>query len=174
MAEDTSKKVEKKGAPAGDTPQPTQPGIQVVAQYIKDLSFENPNSPESLVSGWPAPDTNVQISLHHHPVKDDTYECVLNFRIDAKKKGEDKVCFLIELAYGALVVLKNVPKENHQPVLMIEVSKLLFPFAREIVANASAHGGYPPLYIAPINFEAIYMQEVQRRKAELEKKSASS
>ena len=146
-----------------------QPGIQIVSQYIKDLSFENPNAPESLVSGWPAPETSVQIFLGQKKVQDNTYECLIHFRIEAKKKGEDKVCFLADLHYAALVVLQNLAADQHQPVLMVEVPKLLFPFAREIVANLTASGGYPPLYLAPISFEAIYINEMKRLQAEQEK-----
>jgi preprotein translocase subunit SecB len=140
-----------------------QPSIQVVAQYIKDLSFENPHAPESLVAGWPQPDTNVQIFLRHAQLRDDAYECTVNFRVEAKKPGEEKIAFIVDLAYGALVMLKNVPKENHAPAVMIEVPKLLFPFAREIIANATASGGFPPLYLTPISFEQIYMNEVRRQ-----------
>jgi preprotein translocase subunit SecB len=150
------------------------PGIQVVAQYIKDLSFENPNAPESLVSGWPQPDTNVQISLRHHQVRDDAYECSIHFRIEAKRKDDGKVCFIIDLAYGALAILKNIPKENHQPVVMVEVPKLLFPFVREIVAGLTSKGGYPPLYLTPISFETIYVNEMKRLQAEKEKQAAAN
>ncbi len=150
------------------------PGIQVVAQYIKDLSFENPNAPESLVSGWPQPETNVQISLRHNQVRDDAYECSVHFRIEAKRKDDGKVAFIIDLAYGALAILKNIPKENHQPVVMVEVPKLLFPFVREIVAGLTSKGGYPPLYLTPISFESIYVNEMKRLQAEKEKASAAS
>lgn len=152
----------------------TAPGIQVVAQYIKDLSFENPNAPESLVSGWPQPDTNVQISLRHNQVRDDAYECSVHFRIEAKKKDDGKVCFIIDLAYGALAILKNIPKENHQPVIMVEVPKLLFPFVREIVASLTSKGGYPPLYLTPISFETIYVNEIKRLQAEKEKQKTAA
>ena len=144
----------------------TQPGIQVVAQYIKDFSFENPNAPESLVAGWPQPETNVQIFLRHQALRDDAYECSVNFRVEAKKPGEDKIAFIVDLSYAALVLLKNVPKESHAPVIMVEVPKLLFPFAREIIANATASGGYPPLYLTPISFEQIYMNEMKRQQGQ--------
>ncbi|MDE1151938.1 MAG: protein-export chaperone SecB [Micavibrio sp.] len=157
-------------APAGETQ--AQPGVQVVAQYIKDFSFENPNAPESLVSGWPQPETNVQIFLRHQPVKDDVYEVSVNFRIEAKRQPDDKVCFIIDLSYGALVVLKHIPAENHQPVIMVEVPKLLFPFAREIVANVTSAGGYPPLYLTPISFEAIYINELKRLQDEKKQQAA--
>lgn len=152
--------------PTQNQPQGTQaqPNIQVVTQFIRDLSFENPHVPESLVAGWGAPDTNVQIYLKHQGFKDDTYAVTLHLRVEAKKKGEDKVCFIVDLAYGALVVLHNVPKEHHQAAVLIEVPKMLFPFAREIVADTTAKGGYPPLYLSPISFETIYMNEMKRLK----------
>jgi preprotein translocase subunit SecB len=151
-----------------NAPLPDQqaPGIQLITQYIKDLSFENPNAPESLVSGWPPPDTSVQVYLGHKNVKENAYECLVHFRIEARKKGEDKLCFIIDLHYGALVVLHNVTPENHQPVLMVEVPKLIFPFARQIVAGLTGDGGYPPLYLTPISFETIYVQEMQRLQSE--------
>lgn len=150
------------------------PGIQIVSQYIKDFSFENPNAPESLVSGWPQPETNVQISLRQQQLREDAYECTVNFRIEAKKKDDGKTCFIIDLAYGALAVLQNIPKDQHQPVMMVEVPKLLFPFAREIVASVTSKGGYPPLYLTPISFEAIYMSEMKRLQAEKEKQAATN
>jgi len=159
---------EKKPTPA------TAPGIQVIAQYIKDFSFENPHAPESLVSGWPQPETNVQISLRHQQVRDDAYECTVNFRIEAKKSDDGKTCFIIDLAYGALAVLKDIPKEQHQAIIMVEVPKLLFPFAREIVANVTSKGGYPPLYLTPISFETIYINEMKRLQADKEKQAASA
>jgi len=140
--------------------------VQVHAQYIKDFSFENPNSPESLLAGWGAPDTNVQINIRHQNLQDNTHEVVLLFRIEAKNKEADKVTFIVELAYAATVSLNGVPEENQHPVLMVEVPKLLFPFAREIIADAAIKGGYPPLYLQPVSFEAIYMGEMQRLQAE--------
>ncbi len=154
--------------------QSTEPSIQVVAQYMKDFSFENPHAPESLVSGWPAPETNVQISLAQHPLKDNAYEASLNFRIEAKNKKDNKMAFIIDLHYGAMVVLHNIPKENVQPVLMVEVPKLLFPFVREIVANMTSQGGYPPLYLTPISFEAIYVSEMKRLQSEKAKQSGTA
>lgn len=143
-----------------------QPGIQIISQYIKDFSFENPNAPESLVSGWPQPETAVNISLQQRPIQDNMYEAVLNLHVTAKKKGEDKTCFIADLSYGALVVLQSIPAEQHQAVMMVEIPKQLFPFAREIVADATAKGGYPPLYLAPISFEALYINEMKRQQTE--------
>ena len=146
-----------------------QPGIQIVSQYIKDFSFENPNAPESLIGGWGAPDTNVQIALRHAKLRDDTYECVLGLRVEATKKddkGNLRTYFITDLAYGGLAVLQNIPADQHQAVVMVEVPKLLFPFARQIVSDAASQGGYPPLYLAPINFEALYLMEMKKLQGE--------
>jgi preprotein translocase subunit SecB len=149
------------------TPEAQGPSIQVVAQYIKDMSLENPNSPASIVGGWGAPETNVQINIRTQQLKDDMHEATLMFRIEARvPKQENKVAFIIELAYAATVQLKNVQEDNVSPVLMIEVPKLIFPFAREVIADATVKAGFPPLYMQPISFEAIYAQDVQRRAAE--------
>jgi preprotein translocase subunit SecB len=146
--------------------------IQVFAQYIKDLSFENPNSPESLLSNWGAPETQVQVNIQYRPLKDaqgtdNAFEVALMFRIEAQNKEHKKTAFIVELAYAAsLAIASHVPKENIEPILMVEIPKLMFPFAREIIAKASIQGGYPPLYIQPINFEAVYIQRLQQQKAE--------
>src|SRR3989304_1214501 len=92
--------------------QQVQPSIQIVSQYIKDVSFENPHAPESLVSGWPAPETGVQVSLAQQHLKDNAYECSVRFRIEAKNKADSRMAFIIDLHYGALVALHNIPKEN--------------------------------------------------------------
>jgi len=146
--------------------QPQEASMQIITQYVKDLSFENPNSPESLLSGWPAPETQVQISLMQNQLNDDVYEAGINVRVEAKNKKDDKMVFIVELQYAAAVALQNIPKENIPAVLMVEVPKLLFPFVREIVAKTTANGGYPPLYLAPVSFEQLYISEVKRLKAE--------
>ncbi|MFH1158152.1 MAG: protein-export chaperone SecB [Pseudomonadota bacterium] len=149
--------------------QKAEPSIQVIAQYVKDLSFENPHAPESLVSGWPPPETSVQIFLAQQHIKDNAFESSLHFRIEAKNKQDGRMAFIIDLHYGALVALNNIPKESQQAVLMVEVPKLLFPFVREIVAGQTSQGGYPPLYLTPISFETIYINEMKRKQAEAQK-----
>jgi preprotein translocase subunit SecB len=158
-----------------DTPaqNTAQPGIQIVAQYIKDMSFENPNAPESLVAGWPAPDTSVDVAMRHQALRENMYECVIQFKVTAKKKDDQKTCFIIDLSYAALAVLHNIPKENHQPAMMVEVPKLMFPFARQIIADATSQGGYPPLYLTPINFEGLYVAELRKLQTEKSKSAVS-
>ncbi len=165
-----------KDAPVGVAPTAPQnaPSIQVIAQYVKDCSFENPHAPESLVSGWPAPGTSVQISLSQTHLKDSLFESALNFRIEAKNAKDNKMAFIIDLHYGAMVALHNIPPENIQPVLMVEVPKLLFPFVREIVSGMTSKGGYPPLYLTPISFEALYMSEVKRIQEQQKKQTGTA
>ncbi len=160
---------DKKGAENTAATGENAPSVQVISQYIKDLSIENPNSPASLIGGWGAPETNVQININTQAIAEDAYEVSLMFRIEAKVPSQDnKVAFLIELAYAGAIQAKNVPEDNLQPLLMVEVPKILFPFAREIVADCVIKAGFPPLYLQPISFEAIYM-ETQKRRAEEEK-----
>ncbi len=139
--------------------------IQVLAQYIKDLSFESPNAPESLLSNWGAPETNVQVNINVRKLQDNTYETILLFRVEARNKEKDKAVFITELAYGCSVLLRGIPEEHHNQALMVEVPKLMFPFCREIIASASIQGGYPPLYMQPMNFEAIYVAEAKKQQA---------
>ena len=148
---------------------PQEASIQIITQYIKDLSFENPNAPESLISGWPVPATQVQISLTQNQLNENLFESGINIRIEAKSKEHDKMVFIVDLQYAATVALQNIPKENIMAVLMVEVPKLLFPFVRETVAKITSNGGYPPLYLAPVSFEQLYVSEIKRLKAEQEK-----
>jgi len=147
-----------------------QAGIQLVTQYVKDMSFENPNAPESLLSNWPAPETTVQISLGQQQLGKNLFESSIKLRIEARNKKDNKMSFIMDMHYAAAVALKNIPNENIMPILMVEVPKILFPFAREIVANTTTKGGYPPLYLAPINFEELYVSEMKRLKAEQAKR----
>jgi len=148
-----------------------QPSLQIVTQYIKDVSFENPHAPESLVSGWAAPETSVQISLGQQQLNENNFESSIKIRVEASNKENKKAAFIMDIHYGALVALTNIPKENIPAVLMVEVPKLLFPFLRETVAKLTTQGGYPPLYLAPISFEELYITEMKRLQSEQAKAS---
>lgn len=130
--------------------------ITVNAQYIKDLSFENPNAPQSLISSGKAPDVDVNINVEARKLGDTTFEVAL--KINATAKVEDNTAFIVELTYAAVMTLTNIPDDQIQPVLMIEGPRLMFPFARQIVADATRDGGFPPLLINPIDFVAMYQQ----------------
>ena len=130
------------------------PPVMIGVQYIKDLSFENPQGPEVLVSMSDNPQVNIDVNSSARPLADNVYEVALFIRGEAK--SEDKTVFIVELTYGGIVTISNVPEENIQPLLLIETPRHLFPFARSIVANVTRDGGFPPLLINPMDFEALY------------------
>lgn len=133
--------------------------INIVAQYIRDLSFENPNAPDSLRSGK-APEMDINIGMDARKIPDDTmpnlYEVVLNLRAVAVRDSEPM--FIAELQYGVTVMLNGVPEENHHPILLIEIPRLVFPYARQIISDLTMHGGYPPLMLNPVDFQSLYME----------------
>ena len=147
------------GAPpeAGAPPQ-----LNVLAQYTKDLSFENPNAPNSLAPQSQPPQINIQINVGANAVAEHDYEVTLT--VEGKAENAGKMIFSFELVYGGVFRLLNIPPENLSPMLLIECPRLLFPFAREIISTAIANGGFPPLLLHPIDFVALY----QRRIAEMQ------
>lgn len=142
--------------------------IAIHAQYVKDLSFENPNTPESLRGGKTMPVMDVNIGMDARKLADEKiphlYEVVLNVRAEARR--EDKLVFIAELQYGVTVSLNDLPEDNHHPVLLIEIPRLAFPYARQILSDMTVQGGYPPLLLNPVDFQALYMD---RFKDEIEK-----
>jgi preprotein translocase subunit SecB len=134
--------------------------INILAQYLKDLSFENPRAPQSLVPGQPAPDINVQVDVQSRGVGEGVYEVLLSLRIEAHDK-DAAVVFLTEAAYAGLFALPELPPEQLKPILLIEGPRLLFPFLRQIVADSTRNGGYPPLLLNPIDFVDLYRRQVE-------------
>lgn len=133
--------------------------IIIHAQYIKDMSFENPNTPDSLKGSGKAPDMDVNIGMDARKIKDDNmphlYEVALNVRAEATSEG--KTVFLAELQYGMTVSLNDVPEDQHHPLLLIEIPRMAFPYARQILSDMTIQGGYPPLLLNPVDFQALYM-----------------
>lgn len=151
------------GNEAGGNQQATQqrPSPLVLnAQYIKDLSFENPNAPQTLAAQQKAPQVSINVDVQAKSFGQNRYEVVLNLRAEAKQ--EDKTAFLAELAYAGLFTLQEVKEEHVRPLLLIECPRLLFPFARAIIAEATRDGGYPPLMINPIDFTDLYRRQAQK------------
>ena len=144
-----------KSAPAGAEAGPT---LNVLAQYVKDLSFENPNAPQSLATDGKAPSIQININVNARTLSESNYEVEL--ALEAKAAAEDKVVFNIELTYAGIFRVENVPKDSLQPIMLIECPRILFPFARQIVASASRDGGFPPLMVDPIDFAALYRQRI--------------
>jgi preprotein translocase subunit SecB len=148
-------------AAAAETP-PQQPGIHVLGQYIKDLSFENPGAPLSLRPSDKAPKLDVNVNVNAKPQSSSQaqaeYEIELKLEARATRGGD--TLFIIEVVYAGLFQIRNVPKEHVHPLLLIECPRLLFPFARQVVADATRQGGFPPLMIDPVDFATLYRQRM--------------
>lgn len=130
--------------------EPAQQQLIINAQYIKDLSFENPRAPASLRQQAAQPSVEINVDVKAQAMGPESYEVVLT--INASAKVQNEALFLIELAYGAIVTVRNVPQELLSPVVLVETPRLIFPFARNIVAETTRDGGFPPLMINPIDF----------------------
>ena len=150
------------GNPGAQQPGPQQPGVAPLTmhgQYIKDLSFENPRAPQSLIEQkQPQLTLNVNVATRQFEAK--TFEVTLTIEASATTPEKEPL-FVLELVYGGTVSLNEVPQEAFGPLLLIEVPRLLFPFARAIVANATREAGFPPLNIAPVDFVALYRQQLE-------------
>jgi preprotein translocase subunit SecB len=149
------------GAQLGAQPQMK---VQVLAQYIRDLSFENGLARGSLVMPQGQPDIQVQVSLdakkretEHH------YEVLTKFNIESKNKESGAVLFLVELEYGGIFHIEGVPADQMHPFLLIECPRILFPFARRIISDVTRDGGFPSLNLDLIDFMGLYRQELQRQ-----------
>jgi preprotein translocase subunit SecB len=129
--------------------------VQVAAQYIKDLSFENPGAPNNFSA---RPQIELNVDLQARQVEREHYEVELKLRVSAK--SEEKPLFLLELVYAGLFMLHNIPDEIRQQVLLIEAPHIMFPFARRIVADVVRDGGMPPLMIEPIDFAALFRAKI--------------
>ena len=134
------------------------PQLNVLTQYTKDFSFENPNAPRSLTPPQQPPAINIQINVNVKGVSETDYEVEL--KIEGKADSAGSILFGFDLTYAGVFRIQNVPQESMHPLVMIECPRLLFPFAREIVASAVRDGGFPPLLIDPIDFVALYRQKM--------------
>ena len=151
------------------------PSLNILAQYIKDLSFENPQAPNTAPAQEGGPDVDIRINVNGRHLKDDDYEVSLHFKVETK--SGDTVSFILELLYGAVFRIQNVPEQDLRPVLLIEAPRQIFPFARRILADVTRDGGFPPLLLDPINFVALYQQNeaaAQQAVAEAEEKPADA
>lgn len=137
----------------------TAPQIALISQYVKDLSFENPNAPA--VYQWQdQPQIDVQFNIGAEKVGDEVVEVAL--KIEVKAIASEGTAFAAELLYAALFGMRNVPEDQMQPFMLAEAPRLLFPFARRVLADAIRDGGFPPLLLDPIDFGALYLQQAQQ------------
>ena len=148
-------------APVGAAPgaQPASGSIQILAQFVKDLSFENPNATQTLVNRTGSPQVTVNVDVRTQTIDASNYEVILTIKGEAK--SGDLQAFVIELAYGGLVKLVDLPNEQIAAALYVEVPRLLFPFARAVIAESTRNGGYPPLLVQPIDFVALFKRQVE-------------
>jgi preprotein translocase subunit SecB len=142
----------------GPQPQALMPHIGVLAQYVKDLSFENPNAPRSMAPREQQPTINIQVNVDAAPMNGSDFEVTL--RLEGKADVQSLVLFSFELIFAGIFRIQNVPAESLQPIVLIECPRLLFPFAREIVATAVRNGGFPPLLLDPVDFVSLYRQRL--------------
>jgi preprotein translocase subunit SecB len=150
------------GGPTAATDKPAQ--LNVLAQYIKDLSFENPNAPRSLQPAQQQPAINIQINVGAKPMTETDVEVEL--KIEGKAESSGSVLFQFELIYAGVFRLQNIPQQDAHPVMMIECPRLLFPFAREIISSAVVNSGFPPLRIDPVDFVGLYRQRLAELQAQ--------
>ena len=155
------------GAPlslAANTPQPqpgTQPSMRILGQYLKDLSFENPNAPQSLAPQQAQPDINIAVNVNARNLQPTDFEVELH--LDAKASAAGKVVFAAEILYAGVFRLENFPPQLLHPAVLIECPRMLFPFARQILADATRNGGFPPLMLDPIDFTSMYQKRMSQQ-----------
>jgi preprotein translocase subunit SecB len=160
MADTNSKNDGQNGPAAAPAPAVgNQPNLSVVAQYVKDLSFENPGAPGTLRPRQNPPTINVSVGVQPTQTTQGG-DIEVELKIEARGNDGDTVLFVLELVYAGLFRLTNIPAQDVAPITLIECPRLLFPFARQIVSDASRNGGFPPLLIDPIDFVSLYRQRL--------------
>ena len=152
------------GGPAAPQPQQTTPQLNVLGQYIKDFSFENPNAPRSLAASQTQPTINISINVGVQQLGQTEYE--VSLKLEGKAENSGSVMFAFELTFAGIFRLQNVPQEHLQPLLLIECPRLLFPFAREVIATSVRNGGFAPLLLDPVDFVALYQQRMAQAPAQ--------
>ncbi|HEY4199410.1 MAG TPA: protein-export chaperone SecB [Devosiaceae bacterium] len=149
-------------------PHPTQAGetpvFSLIGQYIKDLSFENPGAPGSIMNGQGNPGFNVSINVGVKKQTEEIYAVELT--LNAKAERGDTVLFNVELIYGGVFRASNIPEAQLPPLLMVEAPRLIFPFARQTLASVTQQGGFPPLMMEPVDFNALYLQNLRQLQAQ--------
>ena len=140
------------------------PNLRILAQYIKDLSFENPNAPDSLRPRENAPEINIQINVNAAPLSESEFAAELT--LTATAQDGETTLFNVELLFAGVFAIENVPQDQLHPFVMIECPRMLFPFARQVISDATMRGGFPPLNVDPIDFAALYRQRMMELAAQ--------
>jgi preprotein translocase subunit SecB len=148
------------------------PQLKILGQYLKDLSFENPHAPQSLSPQAGTPEINISVNVNARALSQNDYEVELH--LEAKASAAGKVVFAADLLYGGLFRLENLPQEALHPVVLIECPRMLFPFARQVLADATRNGGFPPLMLDPIDFAGMYQKRMAQSKGQSPLKQAQA
>ena len=135
------------------------PSFSLIGQYIRDMSFENPGAPGSIMLGGSNPNFQVGINVGVKKQADDLY--AVEITLNAKADREKNVLFNVELIYGGVFRMQNIPEKDLAPLLLVECPRLIFPFARQVLATITQQGGFPPLMMEPVDFQAIYLQNLR-------------
>jgi len=160
MAKKPAKKKEADANGAGAPDPNAQVQLNTLAQYVKDFSFENPKAPMSLQGQQEQPEISIAVNVNAQTMGETEYE--VSIKLEAEAKVKDDVLFNVELLYAGVFRITGVPAEHVHPVVLIECPRLLFPFARQIVAEGTRNGGFPPLMIDPVDFAALYRQRLEQ------------
>jgi len=140
--------------------QPQQPVFSIEKVYVKDASLELPNAPAVFLEQQ-TPQVEIQLSSHVEKMNDTLYDVVVT--VTATAKHAERTCFLVEVAQAGIFRIHGMPEQDLEPILGIACPNILFPYAREVVADLVGRAGFPPIHLAPVNFEAIYMQRLQQQ-----------
>jgi len=144
------------GSPPNDAPA-GPPQLFINAQYVKDLSFENPRAPQSLIQQKAQPEVSLDVDVKARNLAPELFEVALTISAEAKAEGE--TAFIVQLTYCGVISAQNATPEILNAMILIETPRLLFPFARNVIASATRDGGFPPLLINPIDFAALVRRE---------------
>lgn len=151
------------GAATNGTNKAPQPSLSVLAQYVKDLSFESPGAPGTLRGRETPPSIAINVNVAANPMSDREFD--VNLTLNAKATADRDVLFNVELVYGGVFRIEGFPQEHMLPLLFIECPRLLFPFARQIIAESTRNGGFPPLMLDPIDFAQMFQQRLAEDQA---------
>ncbi len=141
---------------AAPNPQASQPSLRILAQYLKDHSFENPRAPQSFVDSTEPPAIEVNVDVSGRGLGNDQFEVELS--ISARATRKEQVSFVAETTYAGVFEIKNVPNDQMEPLMLVECPRLLFPFIRQIIADTTMSGNFPPVMLDPIDFLSVYHQ----------------
>ena len=153
------------GNGAGGDENANPPRINILTQYIRDLSFESPNAPGVLRGQTKAPNINIGVNVGANPIQGSDGDYDVRLTLNAKAGEGEEMMFAVELEYGGVFKLQNFPQEHLLPVLFIECPRLLFPFARQVMADITRNSGFPPLMIDPIDFAQLFQQRMAEERA---------